>query len=208
MGSFHRPDARDFPLQTQEERGSQAMQKGLIFRWKRKFEPWMDEKALVSVPRMTSSVDGTSSPRTRFVDSSPLSMIEPRQRGQFPRQTPLERNSMKRPLLLLLLCAWLPACVLFQRPPRPVHASPQEAASFTWPKVLPSEGRQSLSGTTLAIVQMARVTLSHHPAWEVQPGTSDPGPVRLQRRSSAGTGSEALSTGPPSPRGSNVPALP
>jgi hypothetical protein len=73
---------------------------------------------------------------------------------------------MKRPLLLLLLCAWLPACVLFQRPPRPVYAPPQEAASFTWPKVLPSEGRQILSGTTLAAVQIA---MEDFLPWDIKP---------------------------------------
>ena len=62
---------------------------------------------------------------------------------------------MKRPLLLLLLCAWLPACVLFQRPPRPVFAPPQEAASFTWPLVLPTEGHQIVNGTMLAAIQLA-----------------------------------------------------
>jgi hypothetical protein len=36
---------------------------------------------------------------------------------------------MKRPLLLVLF-ALLPACALFQRPPRPIHASPQEAQGF------------------------------------------------------------------------------
>ena len=72
---------------------------------------------------------------------------------------------MKR-LLLLLLCAWLPACALFQRPPRPVHAPPQEAASFTWPKVLPPEGHQFLSGTTLAAVQLA---MEDFLPWDTQP---------------------------------------
>ncbi len=73
---------------------------------------------------------------------------------------------MKRPLLLLLLCVWLPSCVLFQRPPRPVYASPQEVASFTWPKVLPSEGRQILSGTTLAAVQIA---MEDFLPWDIKP---------------------------------------
>ena len=63
---------------------------------------------------------------------------------------------MKRPLpWLLLLCAWLPSCVLFQRPPRPVHAPPQEAASFAWPELLPSEGRQAVPGPMLAAIQLA-----------------------------------------------------
>lgn len=62
---------------------------------------------------------------------------------------------MKRLLFLLPLCAWLPACMLFQRPPRPVHAPPHEAVNFEWPQVLPSEGREHLSGTLLAAIQLA-----------------------------------------------------
>lgn len=73
---------------------------------------------------------------------------------------------MKRPLLLLPLCVWLPACALFQRPPRPVHASPQEAASFTWPKVLPSEGHQFLSGTMLTAIQLA---MEDFLPWDIKP---------------------------------------
>ena len=73
---------------------------------------------------------------------------------------------MKRSLLLSLLCAWLPACVLFQRPPRPVYVSPQEAASFTWPKMLPSEGRQIVSGPTLAAIQIA---MEDFLPWDIKP---------------------------------------
>jgi hypothetical protein len=73
---------------------------------------------------------------------------------------------MKRPLLLLPLCIWLPACALFQRPPRPVYASPQEAASFTWPKILPPEGHQLISGTTFAAVQLA---MEDFLPWDTKP---------------------------------------
>jgi hypothetical protein len=73
---------------------------------------------------------------------------------------------MKRPLLLLLLCAWLPACVLFQRPPRPVYAPPQEAASFKWPLMLPSEGQQLVSGTMIAAIQLA---MEDFLPWDLKP---------------------------------------
>ncbi len=62
---------------------------------------------------------------------------------------------MKRTLLLLPLCVWLPACALFQRPPQPLYASPQEAANFTWPQMLPTEGHQTISGIWLAAIQLA-----------------------------------------------------
>jgi hypothetical protein len=73
---------------------------------------------------------------------------------------------MKKRSLLLLLCAWLPACAFFQRPPRPVHASPQEAASFKWPEVLPYEGHQLFSGITLAAIQLA---MDDFLPWDTQP---------------------------------------
>ncbi|NOK00106.1 MULTISPECIES: hypothetical protein [Myxococcus] len=60
---------------------------------------------------------------------------------------------MKR-VLLPLLCV-LPACAMFQRPLRPVHAPPEEAAAFEIPLALPTEGRQVISGTTLRAIQLA-----------------------------------------------------
>ncbi|WP_141593518.1 hypothetical protein [Myxococcus sp. AB056] len=60
---------------------------------------------------------------------------------------------MKR-VLLPLLCV-LPACALFQRPPRPVHAPPEEAAAFAIPLAMPTEGLQVISGTTLRAIQLA-----------------------------------------------------
>ncbi|WP_141620115.1 hypothetical protein [Myxococcus sp. AB036A] len=60
---------------------------------------------------------------------------------------------MKR-VLLPLLCM-LPACALFQKPPRPVHAPPEEAATVEIPLAFPTEGRQVISGTTLRAIQLA-----------------------------------------------------
>lgn len=90
---------------------------------------------------------------------------------------------MKRPLpWLLLLCAWLPACVLFQRPPRPVHASPQEAASFVWPEILPFEGREVVSGPMLAAIQLA---MEDFLPWDLKlPDGAPPREQCLSRRDS------------------------
>jgi hypothetical protein len=90
---------------------------------------------------------------------------------------------MKRPLpRLLLLCAWLPACALFQRPPRPVHAPPQEAASFVWPLMLPAEGRQVLSGPMLAAIQLA---MEDFLPWDLKtPADAPPREQCLNRRDS------------------------
>ncbi|WP_163989835.1 hypothetical protein [Pyxidicoccus caerfyrddinensis] len=60
---------------------------------------------------------------------------------------------MKRALPALFLI--LPACALFQRPPRPVHAPPEEAAAVEFPLALPLEGRQIIAGTTLRAIQLA-----------------------------------------------------
>jgi hypothetical protein len=61
---------------------------------------------------------------------------------------------MKRNLLLLS-CLVLPACVLFQRPFRPVRASPAEAAQIEIPMALPEEGRQVIRGSMAAAIQLA-----------------------------------------------------
>jgi hypothetical protein len=59
-------------------------------------------------------------------------------------------------LLLLMLCALLPGCALFRRPPRPVHATPQEAATVTFPmEPLELEGSVSVSGTLFRAMQLA-----------------------------------------------------
>ncbi|GHG99331.1 hypothetical protein [Comamonas sp. JC664] len=60
---------------------------------------------------------------------------------------------MKR-VLLPLLCI-LPACALLQKPPRPVHAPPEEAAAVAIPLAFPTEGRQVINGTTLRAIQLA-----------------------------------------------------
>ncbi|WP_426750204.1 hypothetical protein [Myxococcus sp. Y35] len=60
---------------------------------------------------------------------------------------------MKR-VLLPLLCI-LPACALFQKPPRPVHAPPEEAAAVEFPLAFPTEGRLVINGTTLRAIQLA-----------------------------------------------------
>lgn len=73
---------------------------------------------------------------------------------------------MKRPLLLLMLCTWLPACALFQRPPRPTYAPPQEAASFVWPVAFPEKDHQFLSGTLLSAIQLA---MEDFLPWDIKP---------------------------------------
>jgi hypothetical protein len=61
---------------------------------------------------------------------------------------------MKRSLLLPL-CLLLPACALFQRPRRPVHAPPEEAAKVEFPLAFPTEGRQGVSGAMAAAIALA-----------------------------------------------------
>jgi hypothetical protein len=73
---------------------------------------------------------------------------------------------MKRPLLLLMLCTWLPACAFFQRPPRPAHAPPQEAASFVWPAAFPEKDHQFISGTMVAAIQLA---MEDFLPWDIKP---------------------------------------
>lgn len=58
-------------------------------------------------------------------------------------------------LLKLLLVLLLPACAFFQRPARPVHASPEEAARVQFPASLPEEGRQIIRGTVSKAIQLA-----------------------------------------------------
>ncbi|WP_224373157.1 hypothetical protein [Hyalangium versicolor] len=62
---------------------------------------------------------------------------------------------MKRSLLWVL-CALLPACAFFRRPPRPVYAPPQEAAAVTFPvEPLELKGSVTVSGNLLAAVELA-----------------------------------------------------
>ncbi len=72
---------------------------------------------------------------------------------------------MKRSTLLLL-CAFLPGCMLFQRPPRPVHATAQEAAGVTFPVDVPNESSLRVPGTLLAAIQLA---MEDFLPWDIQP---------------------------------------
>jgi hypothetical protein len=91
---------------------------------------------------------------------------------------------MKRPLLLLLLmtCAWLPACALFQRPPRPVYAPPEEAARFVWPVAIPEEGHQFLTGPMVMAIQLA---MEDFLPWDIKPHKgATPSEICLYKRDS------------------------
>ncbi len=73
---------------------------------------------------------------------------------------------MKRSLLLVL-CALLPACALFRRPPRPVHAPPQEAAGLTFPtEPLDVEGSVNVTGPLFVAMQLA---MEDFRPWDLQP---------------------------------------
>jgi hypothetical protein len=89
---------------------------------------------------------------------------------------------MRHPLPLLVLCLWLPGCVLFQRPPRPVHAPPQEAASFVWPEVFPEKDHQLINGATLGAIQLA---MEDFLPWDIKPHRgATPTEVCLYKRDS------------------------
>lgn len=60
-----------------------------------------------------------------------------------------------RPPPWLVLCALLPACALFQRSQRPIHAPPEEAAKVEFPLGLPADGRQALSGAMASAISLA-----------------------------------------------------
>jgi hypothetical protein len=88
---------------------------------------------------------------------------------------------MKRSALLLL-CALLPGCMFFRRPPRPVHATPQEAAAVTFPIDVPNESSLRVSGTLLAAIQLA---MEDFLPWDVQPHKdATPREVCLYKRDS------------------------
>jgi hypothetical protein len=57
--------------------------------------------------------------------------------------------------LLLLACAWLSGCSLFQRPFRPVHAPAKEAARFQFPLGFPPGEHTFIPGTLAAAVTLA-----------------------------------------------------
>ncbi|NTX05872.1 hypothetical protein [Myxococcus sp. CA040A] len=74
----------------------------------------------------------------------------------------------------------LPACALFQRPPRPVHASQAEAAKVEIPLAFPEEGRQIIPGATLRAIQLA---MEDYLPWDYKlPGTATPLQQCLARR--------------------------
>jgi len=75
------------------------------------------------------------------------------------------KNTVKR-ALLLLPCVFLTGCVLFQRPPRPIHAPPEVAAQVQFPLDLPKEQRLIIPGTILKAVQLA---MEDFLPWYVRP---------------------------------------
>jgi hypothetical protein len=89
---------------------------------------------------------------------------------------------MKRSLLLVL-CALLPACALFRRPPRPVHAPPQEAAGVTFPmEPLDIEGNVTVTGPLFVAMQLA---MEDFRPWDLQPPRdATPREVCLYKRES------------------------
>ncbi|NMO23314.1 hypothetical protein HPC49_49910 [Pyxidicoccus fallax] len=94
------------------------------------------------------------------------------------------------PAFLLLL----PACALFQRPPRPVHAPAAETAGVEFPLALPLDGRQVVGGTMLKAIQLA---MDDYLPWDRKlPSGATPLQECLSRRESydvaAAPGSEAI----------------
>ncbi|KFE68183.1 hypothetical protein [Hyalangium minutum] len=89
---------------------------------------------------------------------------------------------MKRSLLWVL-CALLPACALFRRPPRPVHAPPQEAAGVTFPaEPLDIEGNVTVTGPLFVAMQLA---MEDFRPWDLQPPKdATPREVCLSKRES------------------------
>ncbi|WP_224372813.1 hypothetical protein [Hyalangium versicolor] len=69
-------------------------------------------------------------------------------------------------VLVLLLCSLLPGCALFRRPPRPVHAPPEEAAQVQFPLGLPEQERQIIRGNILRAVQLA---MDDFLPWDTRP---------------------------------------
>ena len=88
---------------------------------------------------------------------------------------------MTRWLAFLVLA--LPACALFQRPPRPVHAPPEEAARFAFPPTgLPEEGLRRIPGDMARAIQLAMEDF--YPWDRKPPTTSHPSRECLYRRES------------------------
>jgi hypothetical protein len=57
--------------------------------------------------------------------------------------------------LLLFACLSLSGCALFQRPFRPPHAPPEEAARFQFPLGFPPGEHTFVSGTIAAAIELA-----------------------------------------------------
>ncbi len=80
----------------------------------------------------------------------------------------------------LLFCLLLSACVTTHRPI--VHVPPEEAAWFKIPDELPEEGRQSISGTMSAAIQLA---MDDFLPWDANPHRgATPREVCLHQRQS------------------------
>jgi hypothetical protein len=87
---------------------------------------------------------------------------------------------MKRGLLPLLCL--LSSCALFQKPPRPVHASPEEAAAVEIPLALPLEGRRVAGGVMLRAMNLA---MEDYLPWDQKiPAEASPLQQCLHRRES------------------------
>lgn len=92
----------------------------------------------------------------------------------------IEPRRLKHPLLWVL-CALLPGCALFQRPPRPVHVSPQEPVEVTFPD-LPTPESVSLSGPMVVAIQLA---MEDFLPWDTEPHKgATPREVCLYKRES------------------------
>jgi len=88
---------------------------------------------------------------------------------------------MPKWLPLMCLCV-LPGCALFKRPPRPVHATIEEAARFEFPVELPEEGRVVIRRPMAQAVQLA---LEDYLPWDLKvPKDERPGGECLYRRES------------------------
>jgi len=62
---------------------------------------------------------------------------------------------LRRASLVLFCLSLLPGCALFRPAPRPAKVSPEEAARYSFPVVLPTEGQHVLPGRIAAAVAFA-----------------------------------------------------
>lgn len=82
--------------------------------------------------------------------------------------------------LLLLTCMSLSGCALFQRPFRPPHAPPEEAARFQFPLGFPPGEHTFIPGTIAAAVELAMADFLPRDARP--PRNATPDEVCLQQR--------------------------